>query len=150
MAFKKVLHNAVKHSRASEVVFRLEVKEKCFELTVKDNGHGFAFGEKMKSSPVIHGRTAAGNGLENMERRLAAIGGNCEIQSTPGTGPGGDVFRATQGFGTRERGVIQGNSGASGSRFCGINDFYDMTRGADWAIITICNPTLSGKVPCRA
>lgn len=86
LAFKEALHNAVKHSRASEVLIRLEVKEKWFELTVKDNGQGFAFGEKMKNSPVIHGRTAAGNGLENMERRLAAIGGNCEIQSTPGTG----------------------------------------------------------------
>ena len=36
------------------------------------------------------------------------------------------------------------------SRFCGINDFYDMTRGADWAIVTLCNTPLSGKVPCRA
>jgi two-component system sensor histidine kinase DegS len=84
-----VLHNAVKHSRASEVLIRLEVKEKWFELTVKDNGQGFAFGEKMKNSPVIHGRKATGNWLENMERRLAAIGGNCETQSTPGTGTRG-------------------------------------------------------------
>ena len=89
LAFKEALHNAVKHSRASEVLIRLEVKEKWFELTVKDNRQGFAFGEKMKNSPVIHGRAAAGNGLENVERRLAAIGGNCEIQSTPGPEPGG-------------------------------------------------------------
>jgi signal transduction histidine kinase len=68
------------------------VKEKWFELTVKDNGQGFAFGEKMNNSPVIHGRTAAGNGLKKMERRLAAIGGNCEIQSTPGTGTRGMFF----------------------------------------------------------
>ena len=91
-AFKEAPHNAVKHSRASEVLIRLEVKEKWFELTVKDNEQGFAFGEKMKNSPVIHGRTAAGNGLENMERRLAAIGGNCEIQSPPGAGTRGMFF----------------------------------------------------------
>ncbi len=34
--------------------------------------------------------------------------------------------------------------------FCGINDMIDMTRGADWAIVTPCTPILSGKVPCRA
>jgi signal transduction histidine kinase len=29
---------------------------------------------------------ASGNGLENMRRRLAAISGKCEIESTPGKG----------------------------------------------------------------
>jgi signal transduction histidine kinase/ligand-binding sensor domain-containing protein len=86
LAFKEALHNAVKHSGASEVLIRLAVKEKSFELAVEDNGRGFAVGEKMKNSPVVQGRAASGNGLDNMKRRLAAIGGSCEIQSVPGAG----------------------------------------------------------------
>jgi len=86
LAFKEALHNAVKHSGASEVHIRLVVKGNSFELALEDNGRGFAVGEKMKTAPVIQGRAAAGNGLENMRRRLAATGGSCEIQSTPGAG----------------------------------------------------------------
>jgi signal transduction histidine kinase/ligand-binding sensor domain-containing protein len=86
LAFKEALHNAVKHSGASEVLIRLAMKEKSFELAVEDNGRGFAGGEKIKNPPAVQGRAASGNGLENMPRRLAAIGGSCEISSAPGAG----------------------------------------------------------------
>ncbi len=86
LAFKEALHNAVKHSGASEVLIRLAVKEKSFELTVEDNGRGFAVGEKAEVVFWSQGRAASGNGLENMRRRLAAIGGSCEIQSASGVG----------------------------------------------------------------
>jgi signal transduction histidine kinase/ligand-binding sensor domain-containing protein len=86
LAFKEALHNVVKHSGASEVLIRLTEKENSFELAVTDNGRGFAASEKMKNSPVTKGRAASGNGLENMKRRLEAIGGSCEIQSVPGAG----------------------------------------------------------------
>ena len=94
LAFKEALHNAVKHSGASEVLIRLAVREKSFELALEDNGRGFAVGEKMKKSPGSQGRAASGNGLENMRRRLAAIGGSCEIQSAPGAGT--QVFFSVQ------------------------------------------------------
>jgi signal transduction histidine kinase/ligand-binding sensor domain-containing protein len=86
LAFKEALHNAVKHSGASEILIRMVVKEKSFELAVEDNGRGFAVGEKRKNSPVVPGRAASGNGLDNMRRRLTAIGGSCEIQSASGAG----------------------------------------------------------------
>ena len=86
LAFKEALHNAVKHSGATEVLIRLSVREKSFELAVEDNGRGFAVGEKMKTVSPAPGRAASGNGLENMQRRLATIGGSCEIQSAPGAG----------------------------------------------------------------
>jgi signal transduction histidine kinase/ligand-binding sensor domain-containing protein len=86
LAFKESLHNAVKHSGATEVLIRLAVKEKSFELSVADNGRGFIAGEKTKDAAAAQGRAASGNGLENMRRRLAAIGGSCEIQSAPGAG----------------------------------------------------------------
>ena len=86
LAFKEALHNAVKHSGASEVLIRLAVKEKSFELAVEDNGRGFAVGGKAKDVSPAQGRAASGNGLENMRRRLMAIGGSCEIQSASGAG----------------------------------------------------------------
>lgn len=86
LAFKEALHNAVKHAGASEVFIRLTVREKSFELAIADNGRGFAVGEKIINSPVVPGRAASGNGLENMRRRLAAIGGSSDIQSAPGAG----------------------------------------------------------------
>jgi len=86
LAFKEALHNTVKHSGASEVFVRLTLKADSFELAVEDNGRGFSIGEKTKADSATPGRPASGNGLENMTRRLAAIGGNCEINSTPGAG----------------------------------------------------------------
>ena len=84
LAFKEALHNAVKHSGASEVHIRLAVGEASFELVVEDNGRGFSAGEQ--AGAATQGRPASGNGLENMRRRLAAIGGSCEIHSAPGAG----------------------------------------------------------------
>jgi len=86
LAFKEALHNAVKHSGASEVLIRLTVKEKSFELAVEDNGRGFTVDKKATAVSPTSGRAAPGNGLENMRRRLMAIGGSCEIQSGSGTG----------------------------------------------------------------
>lgn len=85
LAFKEALHNAVKHSGASEVLIQLSVHETYFEITVEDNGRGFAVGEPNKA-PVGHCRTSAGNGLDNMKQRLASIGGTCDIKSAPGNG----------------------------------------------------------------
>jgi len=86
LAFKEALHNAVKHSGASEVLIRLAAKEKSFELVVEDNGRGFAVGETIKKVQDRQGRAASGNGLDNMRRRLESVGGSAEIQSAPGAG----------------------------------------------------------------
>jgi signal transduction histidine kinase len=86
LAFKEALHNVVKHSGASEVLIRLAVKEKSFELAVEDNGRGFAPDEKRRSAPATLGRVASGNGVENMRRRLEAIGGSFALRSAPGNG----------------------------------------------------------------
>ena len=86
LAFKEALHNAVKHSGATEVLIRLTLKEQSFELAVEDNGRGFTVGEKMKATSSTPSRAASGNGLENMKQRLSAIGGSCDIHSAPGAG----------------------------------------------------------------
>ena len=86
LAFKEALHNTVKHAQASEVLIRLTLKERSFELALEDNGCGFAAGEARKNVSVASGRMSSGNGLENMRRRLETVGGRCEISSAPGTG----------------------------------------------------------------
>ena len=100
LAFKEALHNAVKHSGASEVLIRLAVKEKSFELAVEDNGRGFAVGEKVTSvslAPRPRGvrqrvgkhETAAGGHRRKLRNPKRARRGNK-----------GGFFRAAQGFGS--------------------------------------------------
>jgi signal transduction histidine kinase len=47
-----------------------------FRLVVEDNGCGFDFTD----------RREAGNGLNNMRRRIADLGGEYELVSKPGVG----------------------------------------------------------------
>jgi signal transduction histidine kinase len=78
LAFKEALHNVVKHSGAAEARITASLAPTEFTLTLEDNGCGFA--------PPEAGRKGFGNGLPNMRRRLAKIGGQCEIESIPGKG----------------------------------------------------------------
>jgi len=85
LAFKEALHNAIKHSGASEVRISLAVKPAAFILTVEDNGNKFASETILVGMP--HGQPqGSGNGLANMRQRLAEIGGRCEIEGAPGKG----------------------------------------------------------------
>lgn len=72
MATKEALNNAVKHSCATQIKLRLEVTEGHFlKIVIADNGKGFIATESEFD----------GNGLENMQRRLDAIGGSFTLQS---------------------------------------------------------------------
>lgn len=86
LAFKEALHNMVKHSGASETSIKLTTGAGSFELMVEDNGRGFTPGMTRESGPDDGVRFSAGNGLENMARRLREIHGHCQIQSSPGQG----------------------------------------------------------------
>jgi signal transduction histidine kinase/ligand-binding sensor domain-containing protein len=81
LAFKEALNNAVKHSRASEVLVALEVRNHGFTLSVRDNGRGF-------DVPNGNGSTGgpSGNGLTNMRLRLEELHGRCLITSEHGRG----------------------------------------------------------------
>jgi signal transduction histidine kinase len=78
LAFKEALHNVVKHSGASEVRIVVRLAPTGFSLTLQDNGTGFLLEEA--------NRKGFGNGLANMRRRLAQIGGQCHVESAPGSG----------------------------------------------------------------
>jgi ligand-binding sensor domain-containing protein len=73
--FKETLHNLLKHSRATQVEISVCRNDKEFQFRVHDNGTGFDPKQKY-----------GGNGLKNMKRRAAEIGGCIEFDSHSGGG----------------------------------------------------------------
>jgi ligand-binding sensor domain-containing protein/signal transduction histidine kinase len=76
MVLKESLNNVAKHAAATEVHVRLAIEEGILRIAIEDNGKGFS----------VTDRTGAGNGLQNMQKRLANIGGKLLLSSTPGKG----------------------------------------------------------------
>jgi signal transduction histidine kinase len=75
LAVKESLNNAIKHSKATEVNFRITFQNMLLTISIQDNGCGFSLAE-----------TPAGNGLKNIKSRLDGIGGSSSIESQPGSG----------------------------------------------------------------
>lgn len=86
LAFKEALNNAVKHAQTSEAWISLAINGMGFTLQLEDKGCGFVPEAAGNGTPRDPARLSGGYGLVNMRRRLAEIGGRCEIQSTPGGG----------------------------------------------------------------
>lgn len=76
MAAKEALNNAVKHAGATQINLRLTLTDGQLAITIADNGRGF---DAKKAVGV-------GNGLENMQKRMHAIGGQLHLESRPGFG----------------------------------------------------------------
>ena len=74
LMLKEILHNIVKHARASNVVISISLPEHKLELRITDDGVGFD-----------HTRATTGNGLRNLRKRVAAMKGQCSITSGKGT-----------------------------------------------------------------
>ena len=88
LAFKEALNNVVKHAFASEVRISLVlIKPKAFKLSVEDDGCGFILDTdaSIRNLRDNSDRYSSGNGLDSMTRRLAKIGGSCDIGSNEGT-----------------------------------------------------------------
>lgn len=85
LAFKEAIHNVVQHGAAAEVRVELELSRQQLVLRVADDGRGFDPAEP-PSEATAAGRIERGNGLANMRRRLAEIGGTCEVHSESGRG----------------------------------------------------------------
>jgi ligand-binding sensor domain-containing protein/signal transduction histidine kinase len=79
LAVKEALNNVLKHSGASRVEIQIKVGGGTFEIRISDNGGGMAPTEGLKTERV-------GHGLVNLNERLGAIQGRCEITSSPGQG----------------------------------------------------------------
>jgi signal transduction histidine kinase len=76
MAVKEALNNVVKHAGAREVRFGLELAGHRLTVEIADDGRGFRAEEAQ----------GAGNGLDNMRRRMSAIRGETILHSQPGEG----------------------------------------------------------------
>ena len=76
MAVKEALNNAVRHAVPRQIKLGMELTENRITVLVADDGRGFCVDEA----------SGVGNGLENMQKRLSAIGGEFQLQSEVGHG----------------------------------------------------------------
>lgn len=74
---QELLNNAVKHSKATEILVSCSQNENVFFITVEDNGIGFDVSEKEYS---------IGMGLKNIKNRVEFLEGKIEIDSQPNRG----------------------------------------------------------------
>lgn len=81
--FQELLNNAIKYSRATRIVIKLESKNQELKLSVQDDGIGF----KVKSMDSMK----EGIGLKNILTRASLIGGEFDIKSSPGKGTNASV-----------------------------------------------------------
>ncbi len=76
LSLKEALNNVVRHSAATEVWISLTVSNNLLTTIVADDGRGF----DPRKVP------AGGNGLTNLQQRLAQIGGSCTIEAESSKG----------------------------------------------------------------
>lgn len=72
---KEIIHNMVKHAQATDIHFEPKITNDLISLQFTDNGIGYDSDQ-----------TKQGNGITNMKRRAAEIGGVLTIKSSPGKG----------------------------------------------------------------
>ncbi|MFK8163962.1 MAG: ATP-binding protein [Lewinella sp.] len=75
---KEAWHNIAKHAKATAVTLDIKQADQELVITVTDNGVGFASAASENSM--------GGYGLDNMQDKATAIGGQLAIDSTPGQG----------------------------------------------------------------
>lgn len=76
--FQETLHNIIRHAKALEIIINLEFINDTLTLSIADDGIGFDFTEIKKRHK--------GMGLENVQKRVAMIGGTVSFDTAPGTG----------------------------------------------------------------
>jgi signal transduction histidine kinase/ligand-binding sensor domain-containing protein len=78
MIVKEAIHNAIKHSGAETVWLRAHLSDGILRLAIEDDGRG------MPADPS--GIPGSGNGIANIQRRAASIGGRVTFQPADGRG----------------------------------------------------------------
>ena len=74
---KEAINNILKHARATKVVVEITLVESVFSVSIQDDGVGFHVNDQLHIER---------NGLTNMSTRIAEIGGEFSLSSTPGKG----------------------------------------------------------------
>jgi signal transduction histidine kinase len=82
LATHEALTNILKHSNATRATISMLSRNRAFEIVISDNGAGFDSAAANSTPDAV----ASGDGLRNMSKRLADAGGQCRIESKPGTG----------------------------------------------------------------
>lgn len=75
---QEIVHNTIKHAKASLLFIEFKVKQNVLYLTIADNGKGFNYEEKLKEN--------TGLGLLNLQSRAEVINANFTMQSEPDKG----------------------------------------------------------------
>jgi signal transduction histidine kinase len=96
IAFEQVIDNlllnAFKHSGATEITLRLAAGARSWSVQVEDNGGGIALADQAtifeKFAVAAHSSRGAGTGLGLwiVTRLVQAMGGEIDLQSSPGNG----------------------------------------------------------------
>lgn len=73
LVFKEAMTNTLKHSKATEVLFSVNLKEDVLEIKLEDNGIGFDLNSKGRK-----------NGLRNMKERMESINAVLSIETIKG------------------------------------------------------------------
>jgi signal transduction histidine kinase len=81
----EALQNAAKHSGATRIAVRLERRAGTLQLTVDDDGAGFAAGTGSDDAGGLQAQRG-GSGLTNMRDRIESVGGVLVIDSQAGVG----------------------------------------------------------------
>ncbi len=72
---KEIINNAVKHSKAQNIIVKATLQNNKLDVEVQDDGIGFDIRT-----------TRTGNGQKNIRHRIEEMGGILEIESAPGKG----------------------------------------------------------------
>lgn len=75
------LTNALKHAKARTLTVDADYQPEVFKLCIRDDGQGFSTIEAANRSLNL-----TGSGLGHLQQRARLLGGQCRIESTPGTG----------------------------------------------------------------
>jgi signal transduction histidine kinase len=72
---REAVSNSLRHGQARHIVLRAGQSDQAIALSVQDDGAGF-----------LAGGRSGGHGLQNMQARARALGGNLQVESQPGKG----------------------------------------------------------------
>jgi signal transduction histidine kinase/ligand-binding sensor domain-containing protein len=76
LAIKEILHNIVKHANATSVIITANY-DKDWLVHIIDNGIGI--------NTAMEQKAIVGNGLKNIKKRIAAVGGTVSFENSNGT-----------------------------------------------------------------
>jgi signal transduction histidine kinase len=80
-AVEELLHNVIKHSRASNAKISVNENDENIWVTVEDNGSGFDLSQLSADES-----RNSGFGLFNLRERISSLDGEVNIESQPGNG----------------------------------------------------------------